>query len=82
MKKDARRKPNMTCGCNHKRANLAALRDCEEEKDVEGEERIRGRTSARLHAGDIDQRNQIQQTAHSGAGYKFDDEEQAGVYGP
>jgi hypothetical protein len=59
MKKDAR-KPSMTCGCNHKKANLATLRDCEEEKEVEKEERIRERTSSRLHAGDIDHRNQIQ----------------------
>jgi hypothetical protein len=36
------------------------LRNCEEEKDVEGEERIRERTSARLYAGDINQRDQIQ----------------------
>lgn len=52
MKKDARRKPNMTRRCTHKRANLATRRDCEEEKDVEGEERTRERTSARLHGGE------------------------------
>lgn len=61
MKIVARRKPNMTLGCNHKSMNLATMRDCEEGKDAKRKEDVRRRTSARFHAGDIDQCNQIQQ---------------------
>jgi hypothetical protein len=84
MEKDARRKPNMTCGCNHKRANLANLRPVKKKKTWKGKKGsekgpVRDFTRGTL-INAIKSNTSIRATAHSGAGYKFDDEEQAGVY--